>query len=1228
MDKKFCPYCMNPVKEGETCTNCGLTEGVYTPRDHHLPLGTVLNNRYLIGRVLGEGGFGITYIGCDLNLEMKAAIKEYFPIDRVYRVSKASLEVSRYAHAAEKFHSGKVKFLREARTMARLDKQQNIVSVKDFFEENNTAYIVMEYVEGTTLKELVNQRGGRIPAGELLHMLEPLFPALTSVHELGLIHRDISPDNLMLENGKIKLLDFGCAREAATQSETMTIALKQGYAPIEQYQHKGQGPWTDVYALSATIYYCLTGKTPQSAVDRLSEEELVPPRKLGVDLTAGQEAALLQGMNVKARDRFQSVEELYAALYTYVMPTPDKMMPDKQISDEPIPAKSIPAGPVPGKSAFAAAVPTESVSAEPYSGSNQYEQVHNPSVSEQNNTTVILDSVEEMSPPKSDQNEEKSAKIRSIDFFSVLKKHLKQRKNRKLIMTSAGFAAMLAVVIFIVWAAISSKDAEEANAPGTDGIGGTTVSVDDSQSDNEMGSGNPDVPSKQLETVETLFANAVVLEESSMEALQALMEDDTVSAIRFPEGVDAGQMNGTITITKPVLVEENASFFFFDLMSVQGENACLWIEGELGGDCVLQTVDGGRVVADEPNCLTPSVLWLEKEEDVRILNGGEPQCENLIIGGKNTLFQNAVEVRDEASLIRAMDQNQAVIICEDITLNALNTTLYLRTPILIEEGVTVFLQIDDLNLTEIQDNALLWNEGKIQGTLITGNDATVINYGEISASVSMQDNNMLINLGDLEIDDVMGSNPSNRIYNIGNLRLQNKTVQMYFFVGLVNYGSVSINFTDMIHFLSNNEIYNYGDICIEEGTVDFRSYLHNSSDGSILVCDNVVLGNGGVIEINSGQLVCDSEGTLNNREGIIYCQYSHLDDYPESGFVHVANAVAVGPDRACEVTDMYQLDDALQDPNVDKIYLTGTVEWNYEEMLTITKEVEISEGAQLLVKKGNGLILDGGFLMNYGYMKVNHLTVIHGGTLRNAGTIEGYSSYTASDRLIRLGNVYGEKDYKWTDCILNDGTIDFYDPEGWRQWKVELYDNALMIQNGILEGEEVHIWDHAFFSDMNDSQWIDEGTIEISGKGHYINLVQQEWSNMSISINNGGVLHNNGGLVIESGDLLLEGEGSLDTEMCGIIFGKDLSVRNYGRLYFGMAADSALLQGYLENHGTLIIETGSRLVIDTPSGAENLACLNNQGDVQAWDLDCYIRVENGEFIGNDVIGNAVVYGND
>lgn len=285
MDKKYCPYCMTPVGDDGVCPNCGLTSGTYTPLPHHIPPGTVLMGRYLVGRVLGEGGFGITYIGCDLRLELKVAIKEYFPTNWVARHSDVSLSVSNYAGAEGSYAKGKSRFLYEARTMAKMDKQPEIVSVRDFFELNNTAYIVMEYVDGTTFKELVAQRGGRLPAGELLHLIEPLFSALSAVHAAGLIHRDISPDNLMLERGSVRLLDFGCARESTQGDETMTITLKHGFAPIEQYQHKGQGPWTDVYGLSATIYYCLTGKTPPQALDRLMDDEIILPRRLGVDLT-------------------------------------------------------------------------------------------------------------------------------------------------------------------------------------------------------------------------------------------------------------------------------------------------------------------------------------------------------------------------------------------------------------------------------------------------------------------------------------------------------------------------------------------------------------------------------------------------------------------------------------------------------------------------------------------------------------------------------------------------------------------------------------------------------------------------------------------------------------------------------------------------------------------------------------------------------------------------------
>ena len=321
MDTLYCPYCMSPAAEGSPCPGCGLTAGSYRPKPHHLPPGTVLMGRYLVGRALGEGGFGITYLGRDLRLELRVAIKEYFPTAWVCRRPDTSPGVSVYTGAGPDYEKGRSRFLFEARTMARMEKQPEIVGVRDFFEANGTAYIVMEYLDGTTFKELVRRRG-RIPARELLDMIEPVFSALSAMHAAGLIHRDISPDNLMLVRDSVRLLDFGCARESALGEETVTITLKHGYAPIEQYQHKGQGPWTDVYALAATIYYCLTGRTPPQALDRLMDDELIPPRRLGAELTEAQERALLRGMGIRQHRRWRSMEEFRSALYGGAAPEP------------------------------------------------------------------------------------------------------------------------------------------------------------------------------------------------------------------------------------------------------------------------------------------------------------------------------------------------------------------------------------------------------------------------------------------------------------------------------------------------------------------------------------------------------------------------------------------------------------------------------------------------------------------------------------------------------------------------------------------------------------------------------------------------------------------------------------------------------------------------------------------------------------------------------------------
>ena len=320
-----CPYCGFDLEENVKKFPVALRAG------------TVLNGRYIVGRVLGQGGFGITYLGCDLRLELRVAIKEYYPVDRVSRSSARSLRVEKHSGClGESFEAGRERFVQEAQVMARIDKMPQIVSVRDFFQENNTAYIVMEYVDGTTLKELVARRGGKMSAGELLPLVEPLFPALSAMHALDLIHRDISPDNLMLDKGGVRLLDFGCAREAAQGKNSMTVVLKQGYSPIEQYQHKGQGPWTDIYSLAATLYYCLTGTTPPQALDRICDEELTPPRQLGADVTPAQERAILRGMGLRRSQRYATAEEFHAALYQGAETPPSPAMPgDVTVALEP-----------------------------------------------------------------------------------------------------------------------------------------------------------------------------------------------------------------------------------------------------------------------------------------------------------------------------------------------------------------------------------------------------------------------------------------------------------------------------------------------------------------------------------------------------------------------------------------------------------------------------------------------------------------------------------------------------------------------------------------------------------------------------------------------------------------------------------------------------------------------------------------------------------------------------
>ena len=319
--ENLCINCMKERQEPDgVCEHCGFDEGKYDLPQHHMKPFTILAGKYLIGKAIGEGGFGITYIGMDLELEVRVAIKEYYPQGVAARISGINncTVCSCTDSTRPFFEEGREKFINEARTIAKFRGLPEIVGIIEFFRENQTAYIVMEYLDGQTLKQYLRANGGKIPTDEILRMMRPLVLSLGKIHSEGLIHRDISPDNIMLMKDKsVKILDFGGARDFASRNgKSMSVLVKHGYAPEEQYRSQGdQGPWTDVYALCATMYRCITGEIPPNALDRLYQDELKPISSFDVTCPKYIEKAITKGLNVRKDGRYQSMEELYEALY-------------------------------------------------------------------------------------------------------------------------------------------------------------------------------------------------------------------------------------------------------------------------------------------------------------------------------------------------------------------------------------------------------------------------------------------------------------------------------------------------------------------------------------------------------------------------------------------------------------------------------------------------------------------------------------------------------------------------------------------------------------------------------------------------------------------------------------------------------------------------------------------------------------------------------------------------
>ena len=265
--------------------------------------------------MLGIGGFGITYLGYDLTLEIKVAIKEYMPSALATR-HPDHYSVALTGRVEQDFQYGMERFLDEAKILAKLQSTPHIVSVQNYFKENGTAYFVMEYIDGMSLKAYLSKNGDKIPCDQAIAILQPIMEALVQVHAMNLLHRDISPDNIYITaKGESRLLDFGAARFALGDGKSVSVILKHGYAPEEQYSsHGNQGPWTDVYAMGATLYRCITGQLPPDSVERIHGDAMKTPSELGFRIPAHVENAIMKALAVKTEDRFPNMEAFIGAL--------------------------------------------------------------------------------------------------------------------------------------------------------------------------------------------------------------------------------------------------------------------------------------------------------------------------------------------------------------------------------------------------------------------------------------------------------------------------------------------------------------------------------------------------------------------------------------------------------------------------------------------------------------------------------------------------------------------------------------------------------------------------------------------------------------------------------------------------------------------------------------------------------------------------------------------------
>lgn len=316
-----CFQCMNEMPEGEhICSHCGYDQRTVPREVYHLQPGTVLHQKYQIGVVIGFGGFGIVYKAWDLALNRVVAVKEYYPTMYLKRDPGMTQVILFDKKNEEAFLKGKEEFLTEARNIAKYNSHPNIVHVYDFFEENGTAYFVMEYLDGKTLKQYMReakQQGQVIALDSAIMVTRSVLSALSAAHKDKIIHRDIKPGNVfILNDGTVKLFDFGAARFAdEDQEQTRTIIITPGYAPPEQYQKKSkQGSYTDIYAVGAMFYEMVTNVKLEESINRKVVDEVRNPNEWNSSIPLPINNAIMRALAIQPEIRFKTVEEFDAAI--------------------------------------------------------------------------------------------------------------------------------------------------------------------------------------------------------------------------------------------------------------------------------------------------------------------------------------------------------------------------------------------------------------------------------------------------------------------------------------------------------------------------------------------------------------------------------------------------------------------------------------------------------------------------------------------------------------------------------------------------------------------------------------------------------------------------------------------------------------------------------------------------------------------------------------------------